>query len=134
MGRVAGDDVVELVAGTVPGRRALDEHEVLDVGEQCEADLPSPDGVGAAAGLLDDRVGRVDVHVEVVVGAALERVGAEAAVQDVPAVEAGERVVAEAAVRTSWPSRPVSVSLPPPPTSRSFPLVPVTVSLPPVGV
>jgi hypothetical protein len=31
--------------------------------------------------LLDDRVGRVDVYVEVVVGAALERVGAGAAVQ-----------------------------------------------------
>ena len=61
-----------------------------------EADLPGPDSVVAGAGLLDDRVGRVDVYVEVVVGAALERVGAGAAVQDIPAVEADERVVAAA--------------------------------------
>ena len=50
----------------------------------------------AGAGLLDDGVGRVDVYVEVVIGAALERVGAGAAVQDIPAVEADERVVAAA--------------------------------------
>jgi hypothetical protein len=97
VGRVAGDDVVELVADAVPGRRALDEQEVLDVGGQGEADLSGPDGVDAAAGLLDDGVGRVDVYVEVVIGAALERVGAGAAVQDVPAGKAAERVVAAAA-------------------------------------
>src|SRR5829696_2112690 len=106
VGRVAGDDVVELVADAVPGRRALDEQEVLDVGGQGEADLSGPDGVGAAAGLLDNRVGRIDVHVEVVIirrqrgarvgDAALERVGAGAADQDVVPLAADERVVAAA--------------------------------------
>ena len=88
---------LQLVADAVPGRRALDEQQVLEVGAEGEADLPGPDSVVAGAGLLDDGVGRVDVYVEVVVGAALERVGAGAADQDIPAVEAAERVVAAAA-------------------------------------
>ena len=126
VGRVAGDDVVELVADAVPGRRALDEQEVLDVGGQGEADLSGPDGVGAAAGLLDNRVGRIDVHVDVVIIRRIARIAGATPPWSVSAPGPP--------IRTSWPSRPMSVSLPPPPTSRSRPRLPVTVSLPVVGV
>ncbi|CAF0856079.1 unnamed protein product [Rotaria sp. Silwood1] len=88
---VAGDLVVQRVAGAVEVGRA-GQHEVLDVVGQRVADA-GRDGVGAAAGGLDDGVAGVVDDVAVVARAAHHAVRARAAVQQVVAGVAGEHVV-----------------------------------------
>ena len=94
---VAGDDVVERVAGTVDVRAAR-ERQVLDVVGQGVADA-GLDRVGAFALVLDHQVACVVDNIGVVAGAALQGIGAGTAVQHVVAAVALQLVVARIAVQ-----------------------------------
>ncbi len=88
---IAGENVVQSVTGTVD-IAAADEGQILDIGQERVSNR-GLDGVSASAEQFGDHVGDVVDEIGIVASTAEQRIGAEAAVEDIGCRVTGQDII-----------------------------------------